>query len=156
MNVGGQTSRWYLRDLLCEPTDFWRARRDSRPRLLPPEPKPPARIASFSRGFGGGAKRHWARRGSFNPPLGTGGPERHRALCSAHTSRSKCIEPRADPCQVDSQGSRDLRGNPAEHRLRLPRRTACGPSKVEHPRASGKAGPIHSVIVFLRNPHCRV
>ena len=35
-----------------------RTRRDSNPRLLPPEPKYPARIAAFSGGFGGGARRH--------------------------------------------------------------------------------------------------
>lgn len=40
------------------PCDSWRTRRDSNPRLLPPEPKRPARITSFSSGFGGGALLH--------------------------------------------------------------------------------------------------
>ena len=35
-----------------------RTRRDSNPRLLPPEPKYPARIAPFSSGIQGGARRH--------------------------------------------------------------------------------------------------
>jgi hypothetical protein len=85
------------------PRFFQRTRRDSNPRLLPPEPKYPARIAWFFGGFGRGARRHGARRGSFKPPLGTSGPERHRALCSARRGGSMCIDPRADPRPMDSQ-----------------------------------------------------
>jgi hypothetical protein len=97
----------------ANPLKSQRTRRDSNPRLLPPEPKSPSRIARFSCGSYEGARRHRARRGSFNPLYGTSGPERHRALRAARSGRSECIRPRADPCQVDSRGPWGMRSDPA-------------------------------------------